>query len=93
MSAEYEDDRVPREDLEANWPGAANEPPEEFDDDGQAAAVGAIAQPADSSLRSAAHQDIASTYGKPGKKYFASDAVCVESRRIVEGELGLAWLA
>jgi hypothetical protein len=50
MSAEFEEDRVPREEIEANWPGEADEQPEEFDEGGQAADVGAVSA-ADSSQR------------------------------------------
>jgi hypothetical protein len=48
MSAEFEEDRVPREESEANWPSEAEEQPEEFEAGGQAAAVGAVSA-ADSS--------------------------------------------
>jgi hypothetical protein len=50
MSAEFEEDRVPREEIETNWPEEADEQPEEFEAAGQAAAVGAV-RAADSSQR------------------------------------------
>ena len=40
MSAEFEEDRVPREEIEANWPGGADEQPEEFEEGGRAADEG-----------------------------------------------------
>jgi hypothetical protein len=50
MSAEFEEDRVRREEIEANWPGGADEQPEEFEAGGQATASGAVSA-ADSSQR------------------------------------------
>ena len=36
LSREYEDDRVPRYHIKANWAVAADEPPEKFEDDAEA---------------------------------------------------------